>query len=82
MFREIIINTVTWYLQLRALLTDALDAGDLLDDDDDDEEEDLNIKAVSRDYSDGGDDRRFVYLFYHLFQLTSYQCHVTNIDIT
>jgi len=46
---------------LRALLTDALDAGDLLDDDDDDEEDDLNCKAVSRDDSDGGDDGRFVH---------------------
>ena len=43
---------------MRALLTDALDAGDLLDDDDD-EEEDLHIKVVSQD---DGDDRRFVCL--------------------
>jgi len=49
-------------LQLRALLTDALDADDLLDDDDDDEDESnrKNIPRLSHDYSNGGDDRRFV----------------------
>jgi len=53
-------------LQLRALLTDALDADNLLDDDDDEEEEEaqnLNLKAVLQDYSNDGDDARFVFLF-------------------
>jgi len=51
-------------LQLRALLTNALDADDLLDDDDEDEE-DSNRKSVShlsQDYNDGCDDGRFVKL--------------------
>jgi len=50
-------------LQLRALLTDALDADDLLDDDDDDNDDDANRKSVthlSQDYHNCGDDGRFV----------------------
>jgi len=55
---------------LRALLTDALDAGDLLDDDSDDgDENDINRKAVSQVYNNSSDDGRFVYLFCRLFQL-------------
>jgi len=51
-------------LQLRALLTDALDADNLLDDDDDEEEaQNLNLKAVLQDYNNDGDDARFVFLF-------------------
>jgi len=52
------------------LLTDALDAGDLLDDDSDDgDENDINRKAVSQVYNNSSDDGRFVYLFCRLFQL-------------
>jgi len=50
-------------MQLRALLTNALDADDLLDDDDDEDEDDTNRKNIphlSHGYSDGGDDGRFV----------------------
>ena len=50
-------------MQLRALLTDALDADDLLDDDDDDNDDDANRKSVthlSQDYRNCGDDGRFV----------------------
>jgi len=48
-------------LQLRALLSNALDADDLLDDDDEDED-DLNHKNIphlSQDYNDGDDGRFF-----------------------
>jgi len=56
-------------LQLRALLTDALNADDLLDDDDDDDDEDelnhRNASDLSQDYSNGGDDNgRFVDIVY------------------
>jgi len=54
-------------LQLRVLLTDALDADDLLDDDDDEDE--LNHKSVSqlsKDYSNAGDDARFVRYCVHV----------------
>jgi len=49
------------------LLTDALDADDLLDDDDDEDE--LNHKSVSqlsKDYSNAGDDARFVRYCVHV----------------
>jgi len=49
-------------LQLRALLTNALDADDLLDDDDDEEDESnrKSVSHLSQNYSDAGDDGRFV----------------------
>jgi len=51
-------------MQLRALLTNALDADDLLDDDDeDDDDNEADHKAMSHlshDYSAGGDNGRFV----------------------
>jgi len=47
------------------LLTDALDADDLLDDDDD--EDDVHRKSIgsqlSHDYSNGGDNGRYVQIF-------------------
>jgi len=48
-------------LQLRALLTNALDVDDLLDDDDDDDDSTRkSISHLSQDYNDDGDDGRFV----------------------
>jgi len=68
-------------LQLRVLLTDALDADDLLDDDDEDDDC-KSVSHLSQDYGNGGDDGRFVSLLYRfsLSQSISSLCYVTVTD--